>query len=801
MFDTKQDTECRPETSEGLTPSRSAPQFTLVQTPDSIATESPGTGMKITTEHHALLSASAVTPEVIAAAAESGAIESNAKGLVFQWADGVNAPVSQFRPDAPATNDDGDPIKYVFPKGSKVPFNRLRDGGTYTRLIIAEGTKQQYAVLSHAPAEFAVYGMSGCWGYRNADLSVADGREVFLLLDSDLESNPDVWAAAEAMTKQLKLHGARAVQYVSTTGSGKEGVDDVLAGFPAERRAHMMRLWLANAPAKLPKRPRARKPKATGEGDNDPSKLFRIRDKPLHYQPYDGAVHLLATYPAAVTREGAIALYRDGVYSVDRDAVTGALAMHLKNYYAPSYVKSTTDMAVSMLKSEGRVLPERMDEPLLNCPNGMVDLRTGALIEHDPSFMSPVQVAVAYAPDMPTPVYDAWVREALRQEGAGDLSVAALVDDLEETAGTMLDPTRTPSKALFLFGPSRSGKSTYLRLLKAIAGSANTSAVTLHDLGTDTFATANLYGRMLNVAADLSSKHVEDLSKFKMATGEDPLQANRKYGQQFEFTNQALFAFSANELPTVSEASRAYAERMKPFNFPNSFAGREDKTLEARILAELPGILARWVRAYGRFLARGGYGRTDTVTQAEFEAKSDRVVQFFQDMCTVTGAMHGQKLGDNECTGRREVAQLFNAWAERNGGSKMGERAFFQRLAQIDGVVEVRSGRGSRAYNVTVAKADDDQWGEEPQPDPVEESGISTEDVPRLGIQAPVWRTGGPEVGHGDVEGPHAAQCAACGSDVVMTDAGWVHAHGTACVLTQTTAEASDPWAADPFSE
>lgn len=774
MFDTRQDTECRPETSEGPTPSRSAPQFTLVQTPDSIATESPGTGMKITTEHHALLSAAAVTPEVITAAAESGAITSGPRGLVFRWDDGVNVAVDQLRPDVPAVGDDGNPIKYMFPKGSRVPLNRLRDGSGYNRLIIAEGTKQQYAVLSHAPAEFAVYGMSGCWGYRNADLSIADGRDVFLLLDSDLESNPDVWAAADAMTKQLRLHGARAVQYVSTTGSGKEGVDDVLAGFPAERRAHMMRLWLANAPAKLPKRPRARKPKATAEGSGDPAALFRIRDKPLHYQPYDGAVHLLSAHPAAVTREGAIALYRDGVYSVDRDAVTGVLAMHLKNYYAPSYVKSTTDMAVSMLKSEGRILPERMDQPLLNCPNGMVDLRTGALVDHDPSFMSPVQVAVAYDPDMPTPVYDGWLRDCLRQDGAGDLTVDALIADLEETAGTMLDPTRTPSKALFLFGKSRSGKSTFLRLLKAIAGSANTSAVTLHDLGTDTFATANLYGRMLNVAADLSNKHVEDLSKFKMATGEDPLQANRKYGQQFEFTNQALFAFSANELPTVSEASRAYAERMKPFNFPNSFAGREDKTIEARLMAELPGILARWVRAYGRFLARGGYGRTDTVTQAEFEAKSDRVVQFFQDMCMVTSAMHGQKLGDNECTGRRDVAQMFNAWAERNGGSKMGERAFFQRLAQIGGVVEVRNGRGSRAYNLTVAKADDDQWGEDVQPDPVEESGISTEDVPRLGAQAPVWRDAEPELAPGDVEGPHEPQ---------------------------TAAEASDPWAADPFGE
>jgi putative DNA primase/helicase len=166
---------------------------------------------------------------------------------------------------------------------------------------------------------------------------------------------------------------------------------------------------------------------------------------------------------------------------------------------------------------------------------------------------------------------------------------------------------------------------------------------------------------------------------------------------------------------------------MKPFNFPNSFAGREDKTLEDKLMAELPGILARWVRAYGRFLARGGYGATDAVTQSMFEAKSDRVVQFFQDMCTVTEARHGDKLAGDVSTGRRDAAIAFNAWAERNGGTKMGERAFFQRFAQIPGVTEIRMGaKAARGFNVVVARADDDSWDDagEPQLDPIPASGI-----------------------------------------------------------------------------
>lgn len=688
--------------------------------------------MTITPAHRELLLQSAIRDVDI----NGSGIESTPTGLRFPWNDGINAPVWQTRPDNPRTEVDEKGrervVKYEFPKGAKVPFHKLRDGADYSRLILAEGTKQRHAVLSHAPADFAVYGMSGCWGFKHADLSVAEGRDVFLLLDADLETNIDVWLAAEELTKRLKRHGAKSVAYVATTGTGKEGVDDVLAALPEEKRAPSLRMWLSQAATKLPRRPKAKAPQLS-EIDTEAAKLFRKVEGKMMFQPMDAAQRMLAEAPAALTAERNVAVYRDGVYQVDADAVLANAVRMLGNFYTPGHLKTMSDTVTGLLYSEGMTLPERLAAPWLNCPNTMVDLATGRAFPHDPDYMSHIQVAVDYEPDMATPVYDAWLAEALRQDDHTDEDVARLVADIEETAGTMLDPSRTPSKTLFLFGPSRSGKSTFLRLLKAVAGSVNTSAVTLHELGQDQFATANLYGKMLNVAADLSNEHVKDLSKFKMATGEDLMHANRKYGQQFSLTNQALFAFSANELPTVSEASRAYAERMKPFNFPNSFAGREDKTLEAKLMAELPGILARWVKAYGRFLARGGYGATDAVTQALFEAKSDRVVQFFQDLCTLSEADYGDRLPSESATGRREVAGAFNAWAERNGGSKMGERAFFQRFAQIAGVTEVRMGtKGHRAYNVVVARADDDMWHDEAEPvaDPVAPTGVVPQDNP-----------------------------------------------------------------------
>lgn len=634
--------------------------------------------MTLSQDHRDYLLSAAITSEVIDASGISTR-EKEPTGIVFPWNDGsLPEALPQLRPDTPALNDKGKPVKYRFPAGAKMILNRLRDCGDGPALIV-EGTKQQYTALSHAPAQFAVYGLSGCWNWTDADLSWAMGRDVYVLFDGDLTTNPDVHKAASGLSEALDLHGSESVKFVRTTARGSDGLDDVLAKVPEDKRAQYLALWISKALPKLPKMP----------SKKEENPFF---DKG-GLQVLKATNALLEGQPAALTAERKVALYLGGSYHIDGTAFLSAVGKQLGDQFRPSWRSAMEEMAVGLLFADGRMLPERSTFQKLNCRNGMLDLRSLELTPHSPEMFSTVQIPVDWEPDAKAPVYEAWLG-----------SVCPLqVDDLEEVAGTMLDPTRTPHKAAFLFGPSRSGKSTFLRLLQAIAGDQNRTAVTLHDLSKDRFAAANVYGKILNSAADLSSAHVEDLSVFKMMTGEDPIHGNRKYGTQFTFTNQALFAFSANELPTVSESSRAYAERIKPFEFPHSFAGKEDGTLEHKMRLELPGILVRWVRAYGRVLERGGYLQTDAGVRKEFETRSDRVAQWVADVCLITEATPGQNLPDAKCTGRRESARSFNAWAERNGGRSMGERKIFDRLGHIPGVVEVRAGKSrSRAFNIVV---------------------------------------------------------------------------------------------------
>jgi len=638
-------------------------------------------------------------------------LSNHVPGILFPWTNEAGGTYVQLRPDHPKRNKKGDPVKYVFQRDSTPVLWAVRVVPGASRILIVEGSKQCLVAAMYAPPDMSVYGIAGCWGWSHdqipiADLSVAEAKNVLISFDADASDNLNVWNAGERLKDALEVQGALSVKWVRLGGAGKKaGLDDVLAVNAPVRRADVLKRMIQGATDKIANR----KPRAKRISDG----AAYFDENGLMAQKL--AEDALSLAPAALTAERTIAMYVDGVYRADGTRFTAALVQLLGNDYRVTHQTNAEKIAVALLQQAGRVLPARLGEQLLNVRNGVVDLKTGELRPHDQSLLSTVQLPIEWNPEAECPRYEEWLEEVIPDQ----------IDDLEESASMMLDPTRTPSKALFLYGPSRSGKSTWLRLMEAIAGPEHRSAVTLHQLASDRFAAANVYRKILNSAADLSSAHVEDLSMFKMLTGEDSIQANRKYGGQFVFTNQALFAFSANEIPTVGESSRAYTERIRPFRFDRSFAGREDPAIEEKMLAELPGILVRLVRAWQRRQVRGGYLVAAPAVVADFEARSDRVRLWVSERCTViwgraaaaetaTEAVGGRNEGvlapgalvDPEVmTSKRDLAKCFNTWAMEQHASPMGERKIIDRLTSINGVVEVRNKiTKARGLNIVVHK-------------------------------------------------------------------------------------------------
>ena len=723
----------------------------------------------LTQVHEAMLREAAISAEVAAEAGVRSARrtadlppEHRLRGtavlpaLVFPWNRVNGSPVvTQIRPDEPETGPDGEVRKYLFPTGAGPvlachPAMRERVLDASAPIVVVEGTKQYLAACTvlRSAAQAAV-GIAGCWGWSSqgqpsADMEEIpwDDREVFLCFDADVRAKRNVYDAAQALTDILTARGAASVRYVLVPGRGNAGLDDALA--PVRDPVAFMQRIIASAPFSLGRAPA--RPRDRGQFfDQDGSLLAKTL-----------ADSLRADVQMATTEMGSVAVYSGGVYLVDRTVLPDMVRDRLTEAFRPGHRATIVEYITLEVGGEDRKLSIRTELPLLNCTNGMLDLRTLELHEHSPAYLSAQQIPVAWDRDAKCPQYEAWLES----------QAGTQADDLEEVAGTMLDPTRTPARAIFLYGPSRSGKGTFLRILKAIAGDRNTSTASLHQLCDNKFIAATLYSKMLNTSGDLSAAHVRDVSTFKMLSGEDAVSAENKHEHPFTFTSQALFAFSANNVPTVSENSAAYSNRIKPFRFTASFQGREDPGIEDAMMAELPGILVRWVTALQRLRERGEYLPTDDGARREFEASSDRVHRWVIEECQIVTRIPdkdgpagsyrlispGQELPAGLGTTKRDLHQMFRDWVNGDGSHAMSYKTFTDRLTCIEGVHEVRLlPNRVRALNVIPRPDDGGAWPDdtsddrasratraEMSPGPIKRVGLSTEDqlVGESGVRA-----------------------------------------------------------------
>ncbi len=221
----------------------------------------------------------------------------------------------------------------------------------------------------------------------------------------------------------------------------------------------------------------------------------------------------------------------------------------------------------------------------LNLANGVLDPAGRTLRPHSPDLRFTRRIPVAYDPSATCPRFEQFLGEI-----QPDVSVRREIRKL--FAYVLAVPGNPYQLAFMLVGAGNNGKSTLLRVLEDLPGPEAVSAETLQSL-TDhyRFSTARLYGKLLNVFADVPANPVRFTSIFKALTGADRVRAELKHGAIFDFVNQAKLVFSANDLPEVSDRTYAFWRRWRLWKFEVDFTGREDRRLAEALRAELPGVL------------------------------------------------------------------------------------------------------------------------------------------------------------------------------------------------------------------
>jgi putative DNA primase/helicase len=304
---------------------------------------------------------------------------------------------------------------------------------------------------------------------------------------------------------------------------------------------------------------------------------------------------------------------------------------------------------------------------MISCSNGLLDLSTRQMIEHTPALFNVVSVPFDYQPNAAEPTV--WL-EFLASVWPDDPQSILL---LQEYVGYVLSGRTDMQKMLLLIGPTRSGKGTITRMLTELIGRGHVAGPTLASLGTN-FGLSPLLGKPLAVISDARLGNTPThavVERLLSITGEDMLTVDRKFKDPWSGKLPTRFVVLSNELPRFRDSSGAIANRLLILQMTKSFLGREDRTLDERLRAELPGILVWALDGLDRLNDNGRFtvpGSSEDAASLMMDLASP-VSAFVRDCC-------GR--GPDVTVAADDLYGAWKSWAEDNG-HRPGAKSTFGR--------------------------------------------------------------------------------------------------------------------------
>lgn len=272
-----------------------------------------------------------------------------------------------------------------------------------------------------------------------------------------------------------------------------------------------------------------------------------------------------------------------------------------------------------------------------NLRNGLLNIMTGELVEHNPKYLSLVQLPINYDPKAKCPNILRFLGQVLQPKD---------VFTVLQLFSYCLYRTAKYEKAVMCCGNGDNGKGTLLKLFERFLGDQNVSHASIQELNNDRFAIADLHGKLANVCADMKAEKLTNTGTFKMLVSGDTIRAQRKHGQPFSFKNSAKLIFSANEIPESNDQTYAYFKRWIILLFDKIFQGKDkDTNLIEKLTTEeeLSGLLNLAIIALKKLITDNGFIHVDDVysIQKEYNQNATTIEDFLNKKCQLDLADRG----------------------------------------------------------------------------------------------------------------------------------------------------------------
>ncbi|MFA5558714.1 MAG: phage/plasmid primase, P4 family, partial [Methanofastidiosum sp.] len=293
---------------------------------------------------------------------------------------------------------------------------------------------------------------------------------------------------------------------------------------------------------------------------------------------------------------------------------------------------------VKLATNELPISPDDLDQDVwfLNVENGIIDLRTGEFSEdHLKEKLITKLANVKYDPDAKCPMWENFLHEIFE----GNLE---LIDYIQKAIGYSMTSDDREQVLFFLHGLGQNGKTTFLNIIMTLLGeyAKDADPSTFMDKkfdGGPKNDVARLKGARFVRSSEIAEGKYLDEDFIKRVTGHEGLTARFLYGEIFDFTPKFKLWMISNNKPTIRGSDFAIWRRLMtiPFNYrvPND---KRDKTLEAKLDSELPGILNWAIAGCIKWLSEGlNPPEIVVLANTEYKDEMDPLKDFLDDICNI----------------------------------------------------------------------------------------------------------------------------------------------------------------------
>lgn len=331
---------------------------------------------------------------------------------------------------------------------------------------------------------------------------------------------------------------------------------------------------------------------------------------------------------------------------------------------------------------------------LLTAQNGIIDLRTGELLPHDPSIRATMVTGCDYVPGAERPWFEQTLHESFR-------GCHETVSFLKRFMGYTLLGTPKERFVLIPLGKGKNGKSTVFNPIKDALGThaaTMNSSVIASSVGAQASADPGgpaehllrLRGKRLIMGSEIKRAAVFNDDTFKtLASGGDTILARGMFAtDSVEFKPTGVPVIPANVLPLIRDDDPAVIDRLLLLRFGVRYddESKIDKDRPAKIAAELEGVLA-WLVEGALEYQEHGLAIPDVVKRVKTDVLegSSPIGRFIEDCC---------ELGPENAATTKE---LFEAWKQHS--FEQGEKNLAQSETAFGRYISANIGiEGGRAY-------------------------------------------------------------------------------------------------------